>query len=152
MMYDLTKLSANLVRMVCCCFSTAQISCANLLGSSRFKTDTDISGGFAARERQLQRWDAGTEAADLTTGLESSNSGPWDQFATNEQKFGLRTNYDESFYTTKIDRSHPQFKEREAEAERIAREIEGSSAMNSHIAEERGLKMPEDNGEDEEAK
>jgi PAB1-binding protein PBP1 len=121
---------------------------------SGFKTDTDISGGIARRERQLQPWDGGAEGIELSSGLETmtSSSGPWDQFATNDRITGLRSNYDESFYTTELDRSHPDFKKREAEAEKIAREIMGSSVMNSHVAEERGLKVPEDNGEDEEAK
>jgi hypothetical protein len=81
-----------------------------------------------------------------------SNGEEWDQFEANKRLYGVTTNYDESFYTTTIDKSHPQYKEREARAERLAREIEGSAAINSHVAEERGLKVPEDNGEDEEAK
>jgi hypothetical protein len=121
-------------------------------GASRFRTDVDISGGIAARERNLERWEAGPETAvDLSMDAKS-NGQEWDQFEANERLYGLKTNYDESFYTTTIDKSHPQFKEREARAERLAREIEGSAAINSHVAEERGLKLPEDNGEDEEAK
>ena len=132
--------------------SPAHLFAANDSGSSRFRTDVDISGGIAARERDLERWDAGPETAvDLSLGAKS-NGQDWDQFEANERIFGLTTNYDESFYTTTIDKSHPQYKEREARAARQAREIEGSAAINSHVAEERGLKMPEDNGEDEEAK
>jgi len=40
-------------------------------------------------------------------------------------------------YTTAIDKSHPQYKERMAAAERKAREIERSAAVTSHVAEER---------------
>src|ERR1700750_3294651 len=85
--------------------------------------------------------------------LEGGNNGKaWDQFEVNERLYGVTTNYDESFYTTTIDKSHPQYKEREAEALRLAREIESSTALNSHIIEERGLKTEDDPGEDEESK
>lgn len=63
--------------------------------------------------------------------------GAWDQFAENERLFGLKTDYDENIYTTSIDKSHPQYKERLAAAERKAREIERSVAATSHVAEER---------------
>ncbi len=67
----------------------------------------------------------------------SSSGGHWDQFAENERLFGLKTDYDESIYTTSIDKSHPQYRERIAAAERKAREIERSVTTNSHVAEER---------------
>lgn len=133
-----------------CSVSTSK---TNPLGASRFKTDADISSGFAARERHLQRWDGGNDtASSLTSGLESSSGGEWDQFAANERLFGVTTGFDESLYTTTIDRSRPGFKQQEAKAELLAREIVGSSAMNAHILEERGLKPTEDDGEDEESK
>lgn len=70
--------------------------------------------------------------------------GSWDQFQVNEQRFGLKSDYDETFYTTSIDRSHPDYKRREAEALRIAQEIEGGQADNTHVREERGISHPED--------
>jgi len=121
-------------------------------GASRFKTDTDISAHFAARERDLQRWDGGLES-DVNMSLDGpANGQPWDQFEANERLYGLKTNYDESFYTTTIDKSHPEYKQRAARAEQLAREIEGSSTLNSHVAEERGQKIADDKGEDEEDK
>ncbi|KAF2673746.1 hypothetical protein BT63DRAFT_451804 [Microthyrium microscopicum] len=121
-------------------------------GASGFKTDTDISGGLATRERALQPWDGGVEN-DVDMSLDGpANGQPWDQFEANQRLYGVQTNYDESYYTTTIDRSRPDFKERENQAARIAREIETSSTSNSHVAEERGQKAPEDNGEDEESK
>lgn len=70
--------------------------------------------------------------------LEKSGAGgAWDQFAENERLFGLKTDYDENIYTTAIDRSHPQYKERLAAAERKAREIERSAPTTAHVAEER---------------
>lgn len=64
----------------------------------------------------------------------------------------MKSDYDEAIYTTSIDRSNPLYKQRAAAAERIAREIESGSAMNAHMAEERGLEMADDVGMDEEQK
>lgn len=114
-----------------------------------FRIDTDISGNTAMPERDLQRWEPST-TADSGLSLESS-SGPWDQFQVNEQRFGLKSDYDENIYTTRIDRSRPDYRQREAEARRIAQEIEGSSTTNNHTREERGL-TDEDDGLDEEEK
>lgn len=69
--------------------------------------------------------------------LESSSGGTWDQFAENERRFGIRTDYDENIYTTSIDKSHPHYKERMAQADKKAREIERSTASTAHVAEER---------------
>lgn len=77
---------------------------------------------------------------------------PWDQFAANERLHGVKTDYDENIYTTTIDRSHPLYKQRQANADRIAREIEAGSALSAHVAEERGLAVPDDSGLDEEDK
>lgn len=61
----------------------------------------------------------------------------WDQFAENERRFGIKTDYDENIYTTQINMNHPQYSQRLAAATRVAREIERSTAINSHVAEER---------------
>jgi PAB1-binding protein PBP1 len=120
--------------------------------SSGFRTDTDISGNMAFRERDLQKWEPSAET-DVDLSLETtSRSNEWDQFATNEQLFGVKTNYDENIYTTTINRSDPQYAARAARAEKIAREIEGSSASNSHMREERGQTGIDDKGGDEEEK
>ena len=81
-----------------------------------------------------------------------SRSVEWDQFEANERLYGVKSDYDENLYTTAIDRTNPLYKQRLAAAERIAREIEGASAMNSHVAEERGLILGDDSGMDEEDK
>ena len=119
------------------CFALLRLILA--VGSSiGFRTDTDISGNNAVRERNLQRWEPAAES-DVDLSLERSD-GAWDQFQANEQKFGLRTDYDENIYTTRIDKSSPRYRQQEVEAARIAREIEGTSAENSHVREERGLR------------
>jgi PAB1-binding protein PBP1 len=55
--------------------------------------------------------------------LGTYSGGSWDQFVANEQLFGVTTSFDEAAYTTKLDRSAPDFKERERKAQQIADEI-----------------------------
>lgn len=104
-----------------------------------FRTDSAISTGRQASERVLQPWvpDGGPDV-DLSLEQSSSNDGrPWDQFAVNERLFNVKSNYHENIYTTTIDKSHPQYKERLAAAEKKAREIERSAPATAHVAEER---------------
>lgn len=101
-----------------------------------FRTDTDISGHLSIRERDLQRWQ-GPTGGDPTMTLGAT--GEWDQFEANEQRFGLKSDYDENLYTTKIDRSHPLHRLRENEAERVAAEIMADVSSNAHTREERGI-------------
>ncbi|KAF2471641.1 uncharacterized protein BDR25DRAFT_324831 [Lindgomyces ingoldianus] len=120
--------------------------------SPGFRTDTDISGNIAVRERNLQKWEPSADANANLSLEPTGRSTEWDQFSTNEQLFGVKSNYDESYYTTTIDRSNPQYAERAARAEKIAREIEASSALNAHVREERGQLSADDKGADEEEK
>ncbi|TAQ84704.1 hypothetical protein B7494_g6978 [Chlorociboria aeruginascens] len=109
--------------------------------ASSFRTDSAISGGRSQGERPLQRWVSdsidGGDGSLEPTNMKSTGGGGWDQFAENERRFGLKTDYDENIYTTPINKHHPLYKQRLAEADRKAREIEGSAATNSHVAEER---------------
>ncbi|KKY23898.1 putative pab1 binding protein [Phaeomoniella chlamydospora] len=118
--------------------------------SSAFRTDTDISGNKDSAERKLQRW-VPDESVGPEMSLESDNTGTWDQFAVNERKFGTKTTYDENLYTTSINRSDPSYRQREAAAAKLAREIEDSTSNNAHIREERGQALETD-FDDEEAK
>ena len=134
-------------------------SLLTILGvSSGFRTDADISGNLAKRERNLQRWEPSTDT-NVGLSLEGSSShqtsgstGTWDQFEANERLYGVKTDYDEGIYTTTIDRSNPLYEQRLANAEKIAREIEGDSATNAHMAEERGQALWDDSGMNEEDK
>ena len=92
-----------------------------LLGAtSGFQTDADISRNKVIQERELQPWIA-PSGAEYHQLLESSAStGAWDQFQANENLFGVKSDYDENIYTTRIDRSHPNYRQREAEARRVA--------------------------------
>ncbi|GME91185.1 unnamed protein product [[Candida] boidinii] len=142
-----------------------------------FRTDTDISAISGIREHELKKWVPDENDSSLSNmgGLEddqdfetfgslSNNNnninnnnrnnagGSWDQFEVNERKFGIQSSYDEELYTTKLDTNAPDFQQRLAEAEKIAKEIE-SQAYNGdiHLAEERGI-IIDDSGVDEEDK
>ncbi|KAH3686837.1 hypothetical protein WICPIJ_002164 [Wickerhamomyces pijperi] len=123
--------------------------------SSSFRTDTDISsrnktGSNNNRERDIEKW---TPEPDSRFDLKMVDDGKsWDQFQTNEEKFGIKSSFDENLYTTTIDRSNPKYHALKQKADKLAAEIEGSSyAGNSHVSEERGVKF-DDSGLDEEDK
>lgn len=121
--------------------------------SSGFKTDTDISRGkVEVKERELQKWtpDAGDEDLNVLSQTLEDSSSTWDQFTVNEEKFGVRSTFDEHLYTTKINKNDPNYEKRLKEAERIAKEIESQgSSGNIHLAEDRGH-VVDDSGSDEE--
>ncbi|KAH6960680.1 hypothetical protein HG530_004348 [Fusarium avenaceum] len=118
-----------------------------------FRTDAAISKNRFGNERVLQPWVPDSNDTFNGSLEKSSGSGTWDQFAENERLFGLKTNYDENFYTTAIDKSHPEYKERIAAAEKKAREIERSAPTTAHVAEERVMDyVGGDDGGDEEDK
>lgn len=146
---------------------------AQVLPSKRtpLKIDREISSqgpsSKVTTERELKPWvpdepiqheSLSETAAALSSSSSSKNRGGkgpiFDQFAVNREKFGINPSFDESQYTTTLDRSHPDFKKREAEAERIAREIMKSPTQNIHMAEERGAVPLKDgpDGLDEEAR
>ncbi|KAH8842081.1 hypothetical protein MCOR07_007026 [Pyricularia oryzae] len=108
-----------------------------------FRTDTAISKNRPGVERVLQPWvpDSGSEIDGslerMSLNDSSQDGGKWDQFATNEKKFGVKTSYNENLYTTAINRNHPNYKERDAFAKRKEQEILGSAPTTSHVAEER---------------
>jgi hypothetical protein len=121
------------------------------LGStSKFQTDVDISGNQNRGERLLQKWEP-DGPANTDFSLESNTNGSWDQFAANQQLFGAQSTYDESYYTTTIDRGSESYRQREARAAKLAREIEGSQSANQHVREERG-QAAQNEPDDEEAK
>ncbi|RIB10029.1 hypothetical protein C2G38_2005399 [Gigaspora rosea] len=118
-----------------------------------FRTDADISGRTEIRERELHKWTP-DESGESLKGLEDdinpeSANASWDQFAVNEQLFGLTTDYNEEIYTTKLDRSKADYKERERKAINIANEITRESTTNAHMLEERGY-IVEDQMDEEE--
>ncbi|KAK4197943.1 putative PAB1-binding protein [Triangularia verruculosa] len=120
---------------------------------SGFKTDSSISNSRLGAGRALQPW---TPPPDTTTdfSLESSKDDArgWDQFATHERMFGKKSDYDERIYTTEIDKSHPHYEQRIAQADKIARLIEGEAPKFAHVAEERIMDFAGGDGRDEEEK
>lgn len=104
------------------------------------------------RERTLKRWEPAADEINMSLEGSAGDSAGWDQFEANERLFGARSNYDENIYTTRIDRSDPTYRQKHAEAARIAREIEGQEHENPHMREERGLVAPDSGDQDEESK
>ncbi|PWY99768.1 hypothetical protein BCV70DRAFT_112911 [Testicularia cyperi] len=136
-----------------------------------FRTDTEISKSYdpLGSGRALQKWSDDPDLAELDDGgkapawaspsngvadgglTDGATGGKaWDQFAANEARFGIKSDYQETLYTTTLDRSGKDFKAREREADRIAREIMGQATNNPHLAEERG--QNDDSGINEEDK
>lgn len=95
------------------------------------------------RERELQAWkpDSTAPYADtnglgrdaLTFGSTQPN-GQWDQFAVNEQLFGVTTDYNEDFYTTKLNKNTSDYKEKERKAQQIADEIQGVNGLKGSVS------------------
>ena len=105
---------------------------------SDFQTDADISASKGPKERDLQRWvPDGPDPAIASSGSKGNNgrggysetfgansAGGWDQFETNKRLFGADSTYDENLYTTRLDRSAPDFEVKRREADRLANEIQ----------------------------
>lgn len=113
-----------------------------------FATDTEISKteakGAAGKARELARWEDVVPQPHQAIELdeEATRLGTqWDQFEVNHKLFGVSTSFDENIYTIPLDRSSRAYKEREAEAQRIAAEMMRNvgTGGNVHLAEERGL-------------
>jgi PAB1-binding protein PBP1 len=90
--------------------------------------------GDFGRERELMPWTAAEDSNSIGS-LDDANpsDAKWDQFAANEKMFGVKMDFNEELYTTVIDKSDPLYKKKEAEALRLAREIEGDAMNVSHI-------------------
>jgi LsmAD domain len=118
-----------------------------------FGTDSAISRGRGGAEgRALQKWAPDVDDSHLMHLEESvtDTQRGWDQFALNEKKFGVRTDYREELYTTALDPNKSKISM--AEAERLAAEIERgnkSNTTNIHLLEERGIEI-DDGDMDEE--
>ncbi|KAL1856470.1 hypothetical protein VTK73DRAFT_8276 [Phialemonium thermophilum] len=122
-------------------------------GNRSFRTDTAIANSRQGNERTLKPWIPDTTADDEGETLEkSTSSGTWDQFRENERLFGLKTDYDENIYTTRINKNDPRYQQRLAAAEKKAREIERSAPTTAHVAEERIMDFVGGDDQDEEDK
>lgn len=77
----------------------------------------------------MHKWNPELPDGDVLESLEDGlasggGGGSWDQFAANEKLFGLKTDFDEELYTTRLDRSAPDYKDREKWAIEKANEIQ----------------------------
>ena len=122
-------------------------------GARGFATDGQIASRQSSGPgRELQKFDDNSASMpttapkalsehlggkDAETFGDLCTAGKWDQFRDNPEKFGVSTLFDESQYTTTINRSRPDHAKHEREAERIAAEIEGKVSTNIHMQEER---------------
>lgn len=101
-----------------------------------FQIDSEISGA-ELQERELTAWDEDETTADavkLLSGLDE-DADDWDQFEVclsslvsdlqvNQNKFGVKSTYDEGLYTTKLDKDSSFYKERVSTATRLAQDIQ----------------------------
>eukprot|EP00762_Andalucia_godoyi_P002652 ANDGO_03294.mRNA.1 Ataxin-2 homolog len=94
------------------------------------------------RFRNMQKWDSGAPVDASLGSLSGSRS--WDQFKANEERFGVRSNYEESLYTTALDRDSEFYKKNASRASKIEAEILANGGSdNVHLREERGLENEE---------
>ena len=115
-----------------------------------FQTDADISGSTGPKQRELKPWSAGPELPNQNQNQnrnkangngahrEAETFGPvptgaWDQFETHKRLFGTESTWDENLYTTRLDKSAPDYKKKEREADRLAAEIMGVSSRRVHV-------------------
>jgi len=113
-----------------------------------FKTDTQISGAWRGRNRKLQMWkpDKGDEETTLEFGSLSKN---WDQFAANEKLTGKKgSSFDINEYSSTLDKNSKFYRENEAEAARLAAEIESKSKSSSRRFPLRAGKSDDDDDEE----
>lgn len=88
--------------------------------------------------RDLEAVSSSWVSSHVNASLEGDNSKTeWNQFETNARLFNVKSTYDENLYTKKLDMSTVT-KDKLAEAERLAREIESSTTSDIHLQEERG--------------
>ncbi|XP_033024958.1 ataxin-2-like protein isoform X1 [Lacerta agilis] len=103
------------------------------------------------KEKVLQRWEGGDSNSD-DYDLDSDMSNGWDpneMFKFNEENYGIKTTYDSSLssYTVPLEKDNSEeFRQREARAAQLAREIESSPQYRLRIA------MENDDGRTEEEK
>lgn len=90
---------------------------------------------------------SGTISPSGNTALQGS-IGTWDQFQANEVLFNVKGTFDESIYTTQLDKTKMK-EEQIRKAEQLAREIESAPSANIHVAEERGQAVQEDFDEED---
>ncbi|XP_025088928.1 ataxin-2-like isoform X2 [Pomacea canaliculata] len=125
------------------CFSAANVDFDASRADSFIDSSITRNGQSTEREmKELEPWEAGT-GDDASYTLDPNANG-WDaseMFRKNAERFDVKSTYDENLsqYTTPLVRKNDQdYKRKEEEAERIAREIESSETYKARIALENG--------------
>ncbi|XP_033142293.1 polyadenylate-binding protein-interacting protein 4 isoform X2 [Brassica rapa] len=135
-------------------FSDGKLKAVQSEKSVELLTDSSISKSCRVDQgRELKPW---LPDGQVPEGLDNVfdkpwKRGGWDQFKVNQERFGVRSTFNEEMYTTPLDRGL-WTRELEEKAREIAREIEGENTGDLHVAEERGLQVNEKFDTDEEAK
>ena len=112
---------------------------ANLKGKSNTGGELQTDGAIQRKDlshlvdRDLQSASAWLDPS-TDTSLELGSGKKWDQFETNSRLFNVKNTYNEDLYTKKLDLSK-MTKDQIRKAERMAREIEGSTSENIHLQE-----------------
>jgi hypothetical protein len=120
--------------------TSGKVDLVNKNYSSEFQTDAAIKkhGDMShLAGRNLQSVDSSWLAASGDMSLDSKGGKNWDQFEVNKRLFNVKDTYDENLYTKKLDLKSMTAAQI-ANAERLAREIEGTASGNIHLQEERG--------------
>lgn len=99
----------------------------------KFKTDTQISNSRSGKNRDLQKWEGEGEDEVL---LAEEGDAKFDQFAVNEVKFGVKSDYREEFYTTNKVEERELTEEQRIRAERVEREILSKSKIDEYVEDE----------------
>ncbi|KAI5144080.1 hypothetical protein NEPAR04_2057 [Nematocida parisii] len=115
-----------------------------------FQVDDEISKKKEGQEGRVKEFQPFYSSKDTPVNESIHKAGHgkrvWNQFEANEKLFGMKATFDESMYTTVLDKNSKEYKKYAHEAECIARKIDKPSSSNPHIEEERGRisNKPED--------
>lgn len=120
-----------------------------------FRIDSDISNckSVVIPESTLERWMGKDEEVSCELSMDKGGKKKkWNQFDANKSMFGVNAKFDESLYTTSIDKSHPDYKARKERADMICKQIAQMSLNgNFHIADKHNIAF-NDHGINEEDK
>ncbi|CAG9323883.1 PBP1_2 [Blepharisma stoltei] len=94
----------------------------SVISYRKFKTDKEISRARTNKERELEKFECEGEE-DM---LEQNNTKGWNQFEFNEKNFGVKSTYDEKYYTTSLVSEHELTEEQIRRARKVEMELEGS--------------------------
>lgn len=111
-------------------------------------TDAEISSRVPPKKTKELEKAGSAWTSEITKASLKGNISGWDQFKANEEQFGVKAQFDENIYTTKLDKSNVSRSDR-IKAERLAKEIENTSSSNMHIAEERNQVVNQDYDEED---